>query len=215
MTYGAIALLPGGAGWARAPLPNSCSVDPRGPGAGMWAASRACRCESALDRSSSLPPPVWSNECTPRVVGLATGTERKLGLCGGAVSRLLGSPWGGDQSSAPVTGREALTIARMPARTAGGRSDHASTTAERAGSAESVWSTVWSTGSGAPVSPEESGARGPIANPPSSVRLRPEPLRFRPLRTSGIAGFRRGFCVSGALALGPTHSPQSCPRVPL
>jgi len=59
------------------------------------------------------------------------------------------------------------------------------------------------------------GPRRRIANPPSSVRLRPEPLRFRPLRSSGIAGFRGGFCVSGALALGPNHRPQSCPRVPL
>jgi len=178
----------------------------------MSAASRAYRCESALDRSSSLPPPVWSNECTPRVVGLATGTERKLGLCGGAVSRPLGSPWGGDQSSAPVTGREALTIARMPARTGGGRLSQASTTAERSGSAESVWSTVWSTGSGAPVSPEESAARGPIANPPSSVRLRPEPLRHHPCELPELPGFAGVFAFLGPAApksRQPSNLPQS------
>ena len=41
-----------------------------------------------------------------------------------------------------------------------------------------------------------------IANPPSSVRLRPEPLSRRPLRRPACTGFRRGFFVGGLL-IGP------------
>jgi len=38
-----------------------------------------------------------------------------------------------------------------------------------------------------------------IANPPSSVRLRPEPLRLDPCEVPVFPGFRGVFCVSGAV----------------
>jgi hypothetical protein len=46
-----------------------------------------------------------------------------------------------------------------------------------------------------PVSRGVSGVCVPIANPPSSVRLRPEPLLLKPLRCADNSGLRRGFFV--------------------
>ena len=71
--------------------------------------------------------------------------EEAQRICGGAVSRPLGSPWEGDQSSASVTGREACTIARMPARIALGRLDQAAANSASSGSAGAVGSTTRST----------------------------------------------------------------------
>ena len=51
------------------------------------------------------------------------------------------------------------------------------------------------------VSPEDSGARGPIENPPSSVRFRPEPLRLDPCDSWFSPGFARGLRFWGLLRL--------------
>ena len=60
-----------------------------------------------------------------------------------------------------------------------------------------------------PVSPEVSAAGLRIANPPSSVRLRPEPLNRRPSRCPGNPGLRGGFFVFSRARLGVVSSPRA------
>ena len=70
---------------------------------------------------------------------------------------------------------------------------------------------------GTRVSPEESGARGPIANPPSSVRLRPEPLRHHPCEVPVLPGFAGVFAFLGPAApksRQPAKLPQSATPSP-
>ena len=50
------------------------------------------------------------------------------------------------------------------------------------------------------VSSDVSESCVPIANPPSSVRLRPEPLSVKPSRCADNSGHRGGFFVFGSLA---------------
>ena len=47
-----------------------------------------------------------------------------------------------------------------------------------------------------------------IANPPSSVRLRPEPLLLKPLRCADNSGLRRGFFVFSRARLGVVGKPH-------
>jgi len=53
-----------------------------------------------------------------------------------------------------------------------------------------------------------------IANPPSSVRLRPEPLNRRPSLSPGNIGLGGGFLLLGLARLGHSRKPHRCPRVP-
>ena len=75
-----------------------------------------------------------------------------------------------------------------------------------------------------PVLVEVSAACVRIANPPSTVRLRPEPLSVKPLRCADNSGHRAGFLVLGSLAgwsLGSesgasqfAHPATACPVLP-
>jgi hypothetical protein len=56
------------------------------------------------------------------------------------------------------------------------------------------------------VSSDVSKSCVPIANPPSSVRLRPEPLSVKPLRCADNSGHRGGFFVSGVVVGGSLGS---------
>ena len=56
------------------------------------------------------------------------------------------------------------------------------------------------------VSSDVSESCVPIANPPSSVRLRPEPLFVKPSRCADNSGHRGGFFVSGLVVGGSLGS---------